>query len=645
MKTINYTGSSKLISRIVHLLNRKAPLPLDGDGDAVWGTNGQVLTTDGQGNTSWTTPQGGGGDVTDVEVNGTSVVNAQGVAEVSVPTATSDLNNDSGFITNLVNNLANYYTKSQTYTQAEVDALISGIVTLNILVVQTLPTQDISTTTIYLVPKQDAGTDDIYDEYLYINNAWELIGTTQIDLSNYVTTTDLSTALADYVTSVGLATILAGYVQSSDLSTVATSGSYNDLSNKPTIPAAQVNSDWNAASGVAQILNKPSLATVATSGSYNDLSNKPTIPAAQIQSDWNQSDTTAKDYIKNKPTIPTVTKTVFYGTCTGQAANQTKAVVVDSSQGFALTAGIILLVKFDANNTYSATADAPVKLKVNTTAAKNVYYAGSNAPTGTNTTAFGRTNYVNQYYYDGTNWIWSGSSADNNTTYSNMSASELTTGTATTARSISAKVLTDWLVAKLTNVAYKNVDNAFSANQTLDSASGTTTTVGSSVIRIGNYIQEGVAGNSAGNILLCGKGSHHVQVYADAVTTTRTAMFPDKSGTIAMTRDISDTVSLTASGVSGAPVLQKGMYKRFGNLVVFFAEVVASNSSGTSLPICSGMPTSARQNEDFIGCENNVGNVAPKIYGFRIYGGNLYLNNLPSGTVFISVSGCYITNS
>ena len=110
MKTINYTGSSKLISRIVHLLNRKAPLPLDGDGDAVWGTNGQVLTTDGNGNTSWTTPQGGGGDVTDVEVNGTSVVNAQGVAEVTVPTNTSDLNNDSGFIdsTDLATALGDY---------------------------------------------------------------------------------------------------------------------------------------------------------------------------------------------------------------------------------------------------------------------------------------------------------------------------------------------------------------------------------------------------------------------------------------------------------------------------------------------------------------------------------------------------------
>ena len=50
-------------------------------------------------------------------------------------------------------------------------------------------------------------------------------------------------------------------VQPADLATVATSGSYNDLLNKPTIPAAQVNSDWNANSGVAQILNKPTIPT------------------------------------------------------------------------------------------------------------------------------------------------------------------------------------------------------------------------------------------------------------------------------------------------------------------------------------------------------------------------------------------------
>ena len=126
--------------------------------------------------------------------------------------------------------------------------------------------------------------------------------------------------------------------------TVATSGSYADLSNKPTIPAAQVQSDWNASTGMGVILNKPTIpattaqitesgnlyfttarvlsamaglyqvpitgapgtwptfATVATSGSYADLSNKPTIPAAQVQSDWNAS--SGLGVILNKPTIP-----------------------------------------------------------------------------------------------------------------------------------------------------------------------------------------------------------------------------------------------------------------------------------------------------------------------------------------------------
>ena len=52
------------------------------------------------------------------------------------------------------------------------------------------------------------------------------------------------------------------YTPSANLAIVATTGSYNDLTNKPSIPAAQVNSDWNAVSGVAQILNKPTIPTV-----------------------------------------------------------------------------------------------------------------------------------------------------------------------------------------------------------------------------------------------------------------------------------------------------------------------------------------------------------------------------------------------
>ena len=59
----------------------------------------------------------------------------------------------------------------------------------------------------------------------------------------------------------------------SNLATVATSGSYNDLTNKPTIPTntSDLTNDSN-------FVVSTDLATVATSGSYNDLSDKPSVP-------------------------------------------------------------------------------------------------------------------------------------------------------------------------------------------------------------------------------------------------------------------------------------------------------------------------------------------------------------------------------
>jgi hypothetical protein len=62
----------------------------------------------------------------------------------------------------------------------------------------------------------------------------------------------------------GLLDKIGDKVDSDSLAKVATSGSYNDLSNKPTIPAAQVNADWNATSGKAQILNKPIIPAAVT---------------------------------------------------------------------------------------------------------------------------------------------------------------------------------------------------------------------------------------------------------------------------------------------------------------------------------------------------------------------------------------------
>ena len=121
--------------------------------------------------------------------------------------------------------------------------------------------------------------DFIFSRY---ENCFVLVGCAgSTDLSNYYTKSETDNLLNDKA-------------DTSSLATVATSGDYDDLLNKPTIPSAQVNSDWNAVSGVAEILNKPSLATVATSGSYNDLTNKPTIPDVSTKMDKSNPTGTGK---------------------------------------------------------------------------------------------------------------------------------------------------------------------------------------------------------------------------------------------------------------------------------------------------------------------------------------------------------------
>lgn len=141
-----------------------------------------------------------------------------------VPTKISDLNNDSGFVTNTVNNLINYYLKTEVYTKADVDTLISTVSSLDIQVVATLPTTDISRTTIYLLPKSSSETSNVYDEYINLDGTtagWEKIGDTQIDLSNYVTNDDLTAALANYTTTANLTTLLAAKQNTiSDLATI-----------------------------------------------------------------------------------------------------------------------------------------------------------------------------------------------------------------------------------------------------------------------------------------------------------------------------------------------------------------------------------------------------------------------------------------
>ena len=131
------------------------------------------------------------------------------------------------------------------------------------------------------------------------------------------------------------------------------SGDYNDLTNKPTIPQnlgdltndagyvtldsipAQVNADWNATEGAAEILNKPTL----FSGDYNDLTNKP------VNADFGQGLVRAK---VNNPSGATDINVTF--------------------TGYSLVTGGVVSLLFQR----SVPADAT--LNINNQGAKPIYY-------------------------------------------------------------------------------------------------------------------------------------------------------------------------------------------------------------------------------------------------------------------------------
>ncbi len=158
-------------------------------------------------------------------------------------------------IDNIVNNLINYYKKTETYSKDEINEIVKA--TINIKKVDVLPSSDIKTNTIYLVPKSTsiaevstlsvnkaseekliikanaptsnisvqnvsksiASSNNSYDEYIYVDSNWEMIGSTEVDLSDYITTQSLNDALKNYVSSTALDTKLQGYVKTTQLPT------------------------------------------------------------------------------------------------------------------------------------------------------------------------------------------------------------------------------------------------------------------------------------------------------------------------------------------------------------------------------------------------------------------------------------------
>lgn len=126
-------------------------------------------------------------------------------AIASIPDDVSAFNNDAGYITNATDGLTNYYKKSETYTKSEVQGyvkaandldnyykktetytktetqdLVNSLIKVTIQMVNVLPSTGQSNV-IYFVPKAHTEINNVYDEFVWMNNTWENIGDTELD--------------------------------------------------------------------------------------------------------------------------------------------------------------------------------------------------------------------------------------------------------------------------------------------------------------------------------------------------------------------------------------------------------------------------------------------------------------------------------
>lgn len=172
----------------------------------------------------------------------------------NIPSKTSDLTNDSGYITNTVDNLTNYYKKTETYNQTEVNNLLTNKAN----------TSDIPTKTSQLTNDGSNGTNPFISE-IPIASGTQLGG---IKVGN-----NLSIEVD------GTLNASEGGVKS-----------YNDLTDKP-ILNTNVSTSQPVSEGET-ITGEIVLHKISKTGSYNDLLNKPTIPEPSNEVEISQTQPT-----------------------------------------------------------------------------------------------------------------------------------------------------------------------------------------------------------------------------------------------------------------------------------------------------------------------------------------------------------------
>ena len=115
-----------------------------------------------------------------------------------IPTLISQLENDSKYVdeTDLQEVRDAIPDISNLADKDYVDSMVSTIPQFSIEVVETLPTEDISSTVVYLLKPTAEDTDNLYDEYIYVNDTWELLGSARLDLDNYAKIENIPTKVS-----------------------------------------------------------------------------------------------------------------------------------------------------------------------------------------------------------------------------------------------------------------------------------------------------------------------------------------------------------------------------------------------------------------------------------------------------------------
>ena len=178
---------------------------------------------------------------------------------------------------------ANWNSKQGSLSQDQLDAIAQ--VATNTSDIATLQSDKANAS--HTHSSSDITDIDDYATKDYVDNSISGLVDNAPDALN--TLNELSAALNDDSNFAGtVTTALAAKANSADLATVATSGSYTDLTDKPTIPT-----NTSDLTNDSDFVVSSNLATVAISGDYDDLDNKPSIPTntSDLTNDSNFVDT------------------------------------------------------------------------------------------------------------------------------------------------------------------------------------------------------------------------------------------------------------------------------------------------------------------------------------------------------------------